>query len=79
MRLEALANDGKYSAAAGRYPPPGSQFRVRRAAVGVAPAVGRKMIDGGTPAASVLVVDDTIENLRLLSHMLGERDMTFAP
>jgi CheY-like chemotaxis protein len=37
------------------------------------------MIDGGTPAASVLVVDDTIENLRLLSHMLGERDMTFAP
>jgi len=31
------------------------------------------MIDGGLPAASVLVVDDTIENLRLLSHMLGEQ------
>jgi two-component system sensor histidine kinase/response regulator len=30
-------------------------------------------MSGENPAPSVLVVDDTLENLRLLSHMLGEK------
>ena len=40
---------------------------------------GLRMSDSEYPAASVLVVDDTLENLRLLSHMLGEKESTFVP
>ena len=37
------------------------------------------MNDEAVPAASVLVVDDTIENLRLLSNLLGSTGTRCAP
>ena len=83
-RLERLADEaGTYSQAAAaeirRSPPTFATTRWSSALDSDAPDTPRfgdhTMTDASTPLASLLVVDDTLENLRLLGNMLGEEGL----